>query len=577
MFMLILVGADPIVSGLPPVVSAAIASLSVLRHFENITRGVIDLRDAVYFAALAALFLALAYYAVMRRKLALHGAARRRLRMGTVLLAGIVVVVNLLGRNLGGRLDLTPGKAYTLAPATRALLGGLDDLLTIKLFVSEELPPEIGVVQRDIGDLLADFRSAGKGKVRVVEIDPAANPEALDEARALGIAPVQFNVIGESELQVKEGFLGIAVQYADGVERVPFVQRTEDLEYRLVAFVRALTRTTRPVVGLVEATGGPAPGPVFGQLRRGLEENYEVRSLSLTDSTAIADEISALVLLGAAPLLSDTQATRFGEFLERGRGALVVASGMELQQQSFMASARPVGWNRLLEPYGVSIRLDMAFDLASNERVSVPIPGGRLLLAYPFFVQALSTRRASMNRDVDALLLPWTSSIDTSRAAAGTVTPLLTTSRAGGIETGRAFIAPQREFTPESLSTRLLAVAVNPLAADAGDSLLRGRLVVVGSEEFVTDRYAGSMSPGLVFALNAVDWLAQDEALIRIRSKDRRPPPLVFESQTTRDVVKYGNVAGVPFVLVVFATVRLWRRRRRSGDVYRPEATGAVG
>ncbi len=41
MFALILVGANPLITGLPPGLSAIIANLSVLPHFENIARGVI--------------------------------------------------------------------------------------------------------------------------------------------------------------------------------------------------------------------------------------------------------------------------------------------------------------------------------------------------------------------------------------------------------------------------------------------------------------------------------------------------------------------------------------------------------
>src|SRR5437879_1612030 len=88
----------------------------VLSHFTGIDRGVIDLRDAVYFVTLAALFLLLAYFALMRRKLTARGASLQRLRLGTVLLAAAMIVVNLFGRHIGGRIDLTPGRSYTLAP-----------------------------------------------------------------------------------------------------------------------------------------------------------------------------------------------------------------------------------------------------------------------------------------------------------------------------------------------------------------------------------------------------------------------------------------------------------------------------
>ena len=58
-FGLMLVGLDPLLVGLPPRLGALAASFGVLPHFESITRGLIDLRDVVYFLSLAAAFLAL--------------------------------------------------------------------------------------------------------------------------------------------------------------------------------------------------------------------------------------------------------------------------------------------------------------------------------------------------------------------------------------------------------------------------------------------------------------------------------------------------------------------------------------
>src|SRR5207245_6916585 len=87
MFALILVGLDSLIVGLPPRLGAIAASLGVLSHFTGIARGVIDLRDAIYFVTLAALFLVLAYFALLSRKLTAHGQPLRRLRLGTVLLA----------------------------------------------------------------------------------------------------------------------------------------------------------------------------------------------------------------------------------------------------------------------------------------------------------------------------------------------------------------------------------------------------------------------------------------------------------------------------------------------------------
>jgi ABC-type uncharacterized transport system involved in gliding motility auxiliary subunit/ABC-type transport system involved in multi-copper enzyme maturation permease subunit len=569
MFPLILVGLNPLIVGLPPALSQVAQSLGVLTHFENIARGVIDLRDAVYFITLAGVFLTFAYLALMRRKLAHGGPALRRLQLGTALLAVALVVVNLFGRHIGGRVDLTPNNAYTLSNATKDILGALDDIVTIKLFVSDELPTQFVVSRRDVEDLLRDFRSAGGDNLRVVQVTPANDEEAEQEAQQIGIPPVQFNVYGEAEFQIKSGYFGLAVQYADGTETIPFIERTDDLEYQLVSAIRSLTRTEQSVVGLVTESDPRDQRGGFQTLRAALQEGHDVRSLTPNDSTPIADDIEVLVVAGSPMFLSDSQAQRYTAFLERGGGMLVLARGAQMQQQQLMAQSFPPAWNRVLEPYGVTIRGDLAFDLSSNEAVSMGggVGGFRILVNYPFWMRVLSTREAVINRDIEVLLMPWASTIDTSEAAAGTVTPLFVTSRAAGSESGRIMIMPQRDFPQDSLGRQLVGVLVNPTAA--GDTTLpRGRVVVVGNSEFVTDGMAQGGGAAIKFALNAVDWLAEDESLIAIRAKDRTPPPLVFESETLRDVVKYGNVLGVPTLLILLAALRLLRRKRLTRRTY---------
>jgi ABC-type uncharacterized transport system involved in gliding motility auxiliary subunit len=574
MFVLILVGLDPLLVGLPPRLAAIAGSLGVLSHFEGIGRGVIDLRDAIYFLSLGGVFLVLAYFALMRRKLTPAGAAVRRLRLGPALLAAGLVVLNLFGRRIGGRLDLTPGKAYTLSPATRHILAGLPDLVTLKLFASAALPPQVAFLKRDVDDLLRDYRSAGHGKVRLVVLDPSSDSAAARQAQSLGIPPVQFNVVGRSELQVKEGYLGLAVEYADAVKTIPFVRHSNDLEYRLTSDIRTLTRKTKPVVALaaVADRSGSARNRTFERLTQQLDENYTVRRIELSSDSSPPADAKALIVVGTPDSVPQPELARLTAFLDSGGGILLMASGMGLSTQGPIATARAVPWNALLEPYGVSIRSDMAYDLRANAQVAVPTQFGQVLMSYPLWVQAPSTKASPINAELDAMLMPWPSTIDTAKAAPHTVTPLFTTTRAAGVRKATAFLNPSQDFGRDSLGRRLLAVQVDAATGTAGDK--RGRLVVVGSPDAASDHYTRGGDAGLVFVQNAVDWLAQDEALIAIRSKDRNPPPLEFASLFAREAVKYGNLIGIPLLLVVVGALRLWRRRLLTHRVY--EAGGAA-
>jgi ABC-type uncharacterized transport system involved in gliding motility auxiliary subunit len=566
MFLLVLVGLDPLLVGLPPGLGAVAARIGVLSHFESLGRGVIDLRDVIYFVSLAGIFLALAYGALLGRKLA-PGAGARRLRLGVGMLAASLVVVNLLGGYIGGRIDLTPGNAYTLSPATGRIVRGLDDLVTIKLFASKELPTEVALMKRDVDDLLRDLRSAGGGKVRIIERDPSDDQDARREAESFGIQPVQFNVIGQAELQVKQGYLGLALQHGGETETIPFVQRTDDLEYRLASTIRQLSRDKKPVIGFVSEVRGPQAS--FQQMQEQLRHSYDVRDIRLSDSTQPGPDVVALVLAGTPDSLPPEQLRRLEAFLNRGGSALVLASGMEVSDRAPTAQPRPVAWNALLRPFGVAIRSDMAYDLLANEVIPLPTDFGRVLQVYPFFIRAQSTRSSPVNQDLSAVVLTWASTIDTSGAAKGTLTPLLGSSQATGTFTNMTTIAPTQDFPQTELRHQLLAVMVTPPAATEADKP-RGRLVVVGSLDFATDRFVRSAPENLAFTLNAVDWLAQDEELIAIRSKDRRPPPILFPSSAVREGVKYANLVGLPLLVGLAGVVRLIRRRRRTREAYRP-------
>jgi ABC-2 type transport system permease protein len=190
MFALVLVGLDPLLVGLPPALGTIAARIGILSHFESMGRGVVDLRDVIYFLSLAGVFLAFATGALLGRKLAPASAAHRRLRLGVALLASSLVVVNLLGGYIGGRLDLSPGQAYTLAPASRHIVRDLDDLVTVTLYASRELPTEVALMKRDVDDLLRDLRSAGGGRLRVVERDPGADESVKREAETAGVQAV---------------------------------------------------------------------------------------------------------------------------------------------------------------------------------------------------------------------------------------------------------------------------------------------------------------------------------------------------------------------------------------------------
>ncbi len=568
-FVLYSLSMELVMLSVPQAFASASVRLGVLSHYENIQRGVIDLRDVIYFVTLSAAFLSLAYWALLRQQLYRRGGRYRALRFGVLGIVGICVVVNLVGRHISGRLDLTPGRVYTLSAESRQVLDDLDDLVTMKFFASRELPPQADLIKRDIEDMLADYVAAGGSNLQLQRFTPGGDNEDQQEATRLGIPGIRFNVLGEEEFQIKQGYLGIAVQYADRTELLPVVQHTDELEYRLTSAIKNVTTEGRTTIAFLTGHGEPEPRQVLNTVGGRLLERYQLMQVDLRPDTAtIPDSVDIVIALGPRTPLQQREGDDLRRFLESGGRMMLLMDGQDVDREILLS--RPVEHpvlDSVLSFYGLGVGRALVFDLRSNAPVSTTGPTGLpLMVAYPLWPATLPASTHVMVANVGTVVTPWASPIEFSLADTLNLIPLLRTSELGGRAEEEVIVSPDRDWTPfqDSIAPQLVAIA------HTGTSVGLGRLVLVGNSAFAGDGFAGESAGNLSFFLNAVDWLAQDEALLAIRSKNRAPALLLFRSEAVRDGVKYANLFGVPLLFVLFGAIRLLRRRRLQRRVYEP-------
>jgi len=574
-FGLYMIGLDVVVLALPAPLSVLAGRLGILGHFQNVTRGVIDLRDVLYFAALTAAFLSLTYYSLMRERLYRAGDAYRRLRIGVVGLVGLAILAALAGAQLRGRLDLTPGKLYTLSPATRGLLRGLDDVVTIRFFRSAELPPAYAPLRRDIEDVLRDFDATGGANVNLVQLSPDDDEDARQEAQTLGIPPAQFNVIGDAERSTREGYLGIAIQYAGKSDVIPLVQSTADLEYRLASMIRTETRDRKPVVGITQSHGELEAARNMSIAMARLRDEYDVQILTEdTSRVAVPDSIDVVVIPGPTVALDPLEGRQLRNYLANGGSLFVFRAGTRVDQSSGLAGPDfyPV-IDSLLADYGLHIVPVMAFDLASNEVVPMPTAGGYVLRNYPAWPIVGPAAEHPIVRNGNPVTLVWPSPVTYDGADSTLVTPLLATTEYGGRLGTMGSVRPDIDWNGVAAQTDLGPQTLAMAYQGPDDT----RIVVAGTSGLVDDQFVRAASQGagaLTFFQNAIDWLAQDESLISIRSKNRAQPMLLFQSALARDAAKWGNIFGVPLLFVLFGMIRVSRRRGAQRRAY--ESGGAL-
>lgn len=562
-FVLILIGHAAVQIALPPMVGGWLARLSVVSHFENVARGVVDLRDVVYFVSTSAFFLLLAVGLVSRERLSPKRAEAHRLRTGAWVAAALVLAVNLLGSHIRGRIDLTGESLFTLSEGTRRVLGELDDIVQVKFYASDELPAEVQLQARDVRDLLSDMESASGGSLQVTEIDPEGDDELESEASSYGIRQIEFNVLRDDEFEQRRGYYGLVVLYAEESEVMPVIRQTGDLEFRVASAVYRMTRTERGQVAFVDGFGMKQAADL-PMLNTALGERYDFTSVEVAGDTAPPISLAegdVLVIGGPTQPLDSAAVERVRTFVDGGGSALVLVEPILLNPQN-PAQAIPVrsGLEPLLAEQGVSPVGRLVADLASSEHVRTGVRSffGQVIAPYPLWPVAVRGSDHASVADLERMTMGWATALEIDGAA---VTPLWVTSEATALHGVMDPLMPQQDWSraEEELESRVVAAAVTPDEGSDG-----GRLVVVGDATFAEEAYVQANPNNLVFLANAIDWLAQDDALIRIRSKSREPPPLVFEEDMPRDLLKWGNLVGVPLLFVLFGFLRISGRRRRA-------------
>ncbi|RJQ54907.1 MAG: hypothetical protein C4521_03350 [Actinobacteria bacterium] len=554
-FGLLILGFDAVLLAAPYVIGQVFQSVSALTHFENMGRGVIDLRDVVYFVGMVAGFGALAYFTLKAKRISKSSPYYRNLQSGVAALVAICVIANVLAGYAWLRADLTENNLFTLSPATERILGDLEDVVTVKLYASPELPGELALTFRDTRDLLSDYARTSRGKVQVKTLYPVGEDKVAQEAAAAGVRQVQFNVVGQDEFQLKNGYLGIAVQFGSKKEAVPFVQSTEDLEYQLTGLIHKLTAKDRKTVAFLAGHGEKGQYKELATFGQELSKQYETKEVSASGKKGLdLKGVSTLVVAGPNQKIDKAERQAITKFLDSGGNALFLIDALTVNPQFLMGMPNPNSLADYLKQFGVGVKEDMVYDLQSHETVQLNSDAGPVMAPYPLWPR-VALVSPEVGGEIRSIVLPWASSVEASKGA-GAV-PLLRTTEAAGAQTKDFNIAPDQAFAEKGLAPRSMALAL-PKVGSSG----KGRLIVVGNSSFVTDDFARQAPENVAFALNSVDWLTQQKSLGEIRSKRSQPRRLAFSSDLLRQTVHYGNLIGIPILIALYGMLHLLKRRR---------------
>lgn len=587
---------DLLLPFIPEFLQNLVEFIGVDSHFKNTGRGVVDTRDLIYSISLIAFFLFLSVQVLQMRmnNHTINWKINKLIYLGSAI--GCLISLNVLSFHLYGRVDLTEDKMFTLTKASRELVADLPDQLTVKVFFSKNLPAPFNNHARYLSDKLVDYRNYSNGNLGFEFIDPGKvdsegkpDPEMIAQVNAAKIPKVEVSKLEKDQIQMVKVYMGLAMYYQDKIETIPLLQKIDDLEYEISSRITKLTRDREPVIGFLTGHGELSSQNGASNVAQVLKEKYQIKDVNLSGTANVLGDIDILVIGGPKQPMPEEQLYTIDQFIMGGGKVAFLLDANMIDMSSFIGRPIKSGLEKLIESYGVHLSPGLVLDQV-NQRVGITRAQGNIrfqsMIAFPPFIRVQDLAKDSpLTKNLRDLTIPFASPLQTidrnnveskviARSSPKTwlfenEDSFLVEPQLLPVPTENDYVEPQNLIVTLSggfdshykkLGIPSKEDGSEPIATSLEEVSPETRLAVVSSSTWLHDQMRNRL--GIVFFANLMDWLAADERLIGIRTRSIVNRPLEKVSDSTKNIIKYGNMIMLPLAFVLFGIVR-WRMRTR--------------
>lgn len=238
-----------------------------------------------------------------------------RASIAVIALAAIAIFANWLVSlsSFGNRgADFTEKQIHTLSDGTRAILSEIAAPIVIRYYASRNtdyMPEEIKLHMRRVDDLLKEYASLSKGKLRIENLDPQPDTDAEDSANLDGI--------NGQRMDDQNLYFGLAVSCLDKTSVIPFIDPRQEtmLEYQLSKAIAEVGAPSKPKIGVMSAltlkgepAGMPGQRPTPGWvIYQQLKQSFDIEDIPMSTTTIDPKSIKVLLLFHPAEITPEAE------------------------------------------------------------------------------------------------------------------------------------------------------------------------------------------------------------------------------------------------------------------------------
>jgi gliding-associated putative ABC transporter substrate-binding component GldG len=475
----------------------------------------------------------------------------------------ILIVANLITSKIYFRLDFTSDQRYTLSDATLDILENLDDVITVKAYFSEDLPTQLISNRQDFEDLLLEYENRSGGNIVYEFISPNDDPEAEQEAQQNGIQPIMVNVQEKDQVQQLRAYMGAVLIMGEQKEIIPLIQPGVSMEYDLTTSVKKISVSDKPKIALLQGHGEVGMQEL-AQLAQQLSVLYGIEPYTISETEEIPTYFQAMVMINPTDTIPGPHFNKLDTYIGQGGNIFLSYTNLNPDLQSGMLGlGNDIGIQGWLRTKNVNLGGSYVID-ANSGSVTVQQNNGmfnfRSQVKFPYFPMINKFPAHPSTKGLEEIMLPFASPLSYSGTdSLVKYTPLLMTSELSGVASAPAYVDINKKWTQNDFSQgeQVVSLALDGPISGNVDS----RFVVISNTAYIVNgtQQQQVSADNVNFTSNAIDWLSDDTGLIELRTKGVSSRPLESVEDATREMLKYGNVLGPIFLILIYAIVRRQR------------------
>jgi ABC-2 type transport system permease protein len=433
----------------------------------------------------------------------------RKLHDFLILGIAVLVIINLnvfFGKKTF-RLDLTEEKRYTISQASIELLESLTDAVYVDVYLEGDFPPGFQRLQRSVRQTLEDFRAYAGDNIQYRFIDPQkiggerGQQNLIRSLGEKGIQPTNLFASEDGKRTERLIFPGAVISYGGEEKGVMLLkgnkaassqerlnQSVEGVEYELISTIEQLVNVDRKRIAMIHGHGELDSISIIS-IRQSLLERYDLFDVHLPSKPTL-DEYDAVLVAKPMKPFSESDLYKLDQFIMKGGKAILLIDMLDVNIDSISREGSigyPANTNLdgLLFKYGTRINKDFLLDLNSG---GFPVVVGNMgenpqiqMMPWPFYPIITNYADHPIVRNLDAVYLRFTSSMDTVGARGITKIPLLFTSpytKTAGTPVQVSLNDLRKQMSPEIFNEGIQPVAY--LLKGSFTSLFKGRFIPEG-------------------------------------------------------------------------------------------------